>query len=282
MLKSIQKLALLTTLLFPALIQAWSFSPHFVAAQIAYLDLETSRKPPPPPACPLNPPSSCADPDVLMDAENLLSALSNFTRERYYVFVESAGWMLDTQNRGFHLMDDWLYVNYPLYADDYEGSRDVDLLMDWNTRAQTTDSLITLGAVEKNSRINKTLGRSYCLRTLMTMITEMHSPMHNINRYSADLPDGDQNGRLYPIYFSKRKSVKNLYDLWEIGVTFMTDYKVPLSSSRFGRVNKKAKEIMATHTRDSLAEDLAETSKKAWTEDSYKIARDFAYSGMVD
>lgn len=48
-----------------------------------------------------------------------------------------------------------------------------------------------------NSRINDTFGKSFMLRYAMNLIGEIHSPLNNINRYSTNHPDGDQNGKLH-------------------------------------------------------------------------------------
>ena len=63
----------------------------------------------------------------------------------------------------------------------------------------------------QNSDISKVFPKSYELRQLMNLISEIHSPMHNVNRYSADHSEGDENGRLYKI----KGSFDNLFDLWE-------------------------------------------------------------------
>ena len=45
----------------------------------------------------------------------------------------------------------------------------------------------------------------------MNLISEVHSPMHNVNRYSEEHREGDNNGRLHKI----GGSYTNLFDLWE-------------------------------------------------------------------
>ena len=59
--------------------------------------------------------------------------------------MEAAGWSVYIrENRKWSILDDWDEMNYPLFAPDYDGPTEVDLLDDNNLRTQTViEPLIT-------------------------------------------------------------------------------------------------------------------------------------------
>lgn len=142
-----------------------------------------------------------------------------------------------------------------------------------------------------NSRINDTFGKSFMLRYVMNLIGETHSPLNNINRYSNAHPDGDQNGKLHKLSYNSANSgiiesyltptplnatASNLHDAW--GSAFGAFGKLSFPLTKLADVQKIANEIKAAYSRDSLATDLKDISKKAWSDASTLIAKTYAYT----
>lgn len=126
------------------------------------------------------------------------------------------------------------------------------------------------------------------LRYAMNLIGEIHSPLNNINRYSNSHPDGDQNGKLHKMsYTSVNQGIRgalgnltaiasNLHETW--ATAFGSFGKIPYPLTKLSDVQKFANEIIQLYPRSSLVTELKETSKKAWSDQSTQIAKDYAYT----
>lgn len=106
----------------------------------------------------------------------------------------------------------------------------------------------------------------------MNLIGEAHSPMHNINRFSKTHKNGDDYGKLHKIGGTH----SNLMELWDNSFGMFGDLSYPITSDK--EVEEYAAEIMKEFPRASLETDLKDVSKKSWSDHSYAIAKDTAYT----
>jgi hypothetical protein len=68
-----------------------------------------------------------------------------------------------------------------------------------------------------NGRSKVILGKSLELRNLIHWIGDIHQPLHTVERYSEQTPDGDWGGNKFPIkhYPGKSKIWNNLHFIWD-------------------------------------------------------------------
>ena len=133
------------------------------------------------------------------------------------------------------------------------------------------------------------------MRYAMNLIGEAHSPMNNINRYSSKNTHGDNNGKLHKISVSSSikdflcltglcnlynisnvQATSNLHDYWGNSMGLFGTITYPLQSTT--KVATFADSIMAIHTRVTLKSELADVSKKSWSDKAFGIAQTFAYT----
>ena len=121
-----------------------------------------------------------------------------------------------------------------------------------------------------SSRIDKTFGKSYNLRYVMNLVGLIHQPMRNINRYSADHPDGDNFGKDQKISIS---GYKNLFDLVEDAFGQYRDLNYPLSSTTL--LDEYTEKIMADFPKTEFKSEIADIEKSNWSKESYEIGVGF-------
>jgi len=154
-------------------------------------------------------------------------------------------------------------------------------LLDSITNALTTCN------TNSNSRISDVFGKSFQLRYVMNLIGEAHSPLNNINRYSPEHKDGDENGKLHKISYNAnnfngvrelmdvKATSSNLFDFWGNSMGMFGKIAFPLT--KLTEVNKFADDLMKEFPRSAFATELKDISKKSWSDKSTQLAKDFAY-----
>lgn len=59
-------------------------------------------------------------------------------------------------------------------------------------------------------------GESFNLRLLIHYVGDIHQPMHAVNRYTPEFPDGDAGGNLFNVTYSQ--TIHELHGLWDSGI----------------------------------------------------------------
>lgn len=124
-----------------------------------------------------------------------------------------------------------------------------------------------------SSRIDKAFGKSWSLRYVMYLLGQIHQPLHNIIRFSAAHPDGDNFGKLHKI---KSSSYSNLFDLFEDAFGQYPKLNYPLSSTT--QLDDHVSKIMAAFPKSQFSKEISNIDKSSWSKDSYNIGKTFAYS----
>lgn len=111
------------------------------------------------------------------------------------------------------------------------------------------------------------------LSLLIHLTGDIHQPLHCINRFSVDFPNGDKGGNLFllPIY-----KTHNLHALWDDGLelrqTFYTDGRLS-----FEKIREIALILEQRYPKSQFEAELKRRSPSSWARESYFIARDFSY-----
>ena len=231
---------------------AWTNTPTYIAARIAEIDLQAH------------------DPYAYNKTLALLQPLDELTFSGKHPFLDAAVYTNEASKAGFTLTDTWFYQFTPFYdglkAKEFERHKRFDMLRMIHDCQTTVD-------FNGNWRIDKTFGKSYCLRYIFNQVINLHQPMRNVIRFSSSFPEGDNFGKLHSI---DHQEYSNLFELFDDGFGLFTSQSYPLGS--LDSIDGYALDIISKYPRSSVENDINNIKKKEWNKDSFKIAKDFAYS----
>ncbi len=113
------------------------------------------------------------------------------------------------------------------------------------------------------------LGLNYVLH----FVGDIHQPLHCINQFSKDFPNGDLGGNRFKIPLSY---AKNLHALWDQGAGLFK------SSQRFDtrKIFNIAEKITQQYPQSQFATELKEASAQTWAEECHQLAIDYAYNTL--
>jgi hypothetical protein len=227
--------------------KAWGCTGHMLIAQIAFNDINESSKP---------------------QINELIDNLGQF----YLTspdFVQSACWADDLKSEDVEMYNEWHYINLPYIPTPIKTSTIIPVSSKENAIWVLNKAVQTL----KSSKA-KLPDKAFMLRMLIHLVGDIHQPMHSINMYGQDYPDGDEGGNLVKVNSSK---YKNLHAFWDSGGGLWKDVDRPLTDTNREYINKTSEYIVVSFGHpEKLNYNFEE-----WTNESYNIAVADAYT-IVD
>lgn len=249
------KLALVFfTFIYSLKLFAWWDVPHMLICQIAKDQLDT---------------------EMIQKVEELLTYFEDDFPESS-TFVTASCFPDDLTPLGLSGFKVWHGVLTPYYIDDFLDEKELGcieaLIKDNNLHAAIRQCVKTL----KNPAA-KTWEKSFMLRFLLHCVGDIHQPLHCIQLYNTQFPQGDLAGHRFKI---SGMPYKNLHLLWDsafgIGAKKMTR---PLSYDDQAWISKMADSIESTFPKDTLLES-DNMDYMQWSQESYQIAVQLAYTGI--
>ena len=190
----------------------------------------------------------------------ILVALFFSTVSSSFAFVNSAPWM-DTLR---YVNDVWMkpfhYIDIP-FSDD-----GTPLISPEEPNA--VSAIINAKAVLANNK-SSDFNRGFSTRILLHVIGDLHQPLHAANQFSQAHPEGDRGGNLF--YLGNNPVGNNLHAYWDNGGGFLIAKD---------EVDDEKLRVMARSIEEKWPCELTAMSvdPKAWSEESFQIAVDKAYS----
>jgi hypothetical protein len=164
----------------------WWDQGHMVVSQIAHDSLSAGAR---------------------TEFELLLTSLAEFYPQASTTLLVGA-WMDDIKKDSkFKSMHAWHYKDIPIFADSYNGTRDIPEDHE-NLLWAIAQSVATI-----RNQTKPTIEKAFALRVLIHLVGDLHQPLHTVSRYSAEHPRGDQGGN-YPRYIAFGKTAK-LHQVWD-------------------------------------------------------------------
>ena len=164
----------------------WWDQGHMVVSQIAHDSLSAGAR---------------------TEYELLLTSLAEFYPHASTPLLVGA-WMDDIKKDSkFKSMHAWHYKDIPIFADTYNGTRDIPEDPE-NLLWAIAQSVATI-----RNHTKTTIDKAFALRVLIHLVGDLHQPLHTVSRYSADHPQGDQGGN-YPRYTAFGQTAK-LHQIWD-------------------------------------------------------------------
>ena len=122
---------------------------------------------------------------------------------------------------------------------------------------------------------------SFHLRSLIHFVGDIHTPHHNIGRFSKQFPDGDMGGNLYTITCEYGSSCQNIHFLWDsVGRVYpIADPTLPYYTEDVIKNASLLEEEYPFNTFTNLTDVIDIPS---WAAESNQIARELGYSTPMD
>lgn len=241
-----QLLLMLVLLLLMPLSYGWNSLGHMVIAQIAYDNLT-------------------------LHAKQQVNKLTHIVGKYYpyaNTFVRSAAWA-DWIKSDVASYSHWHYVDIPWETGIKPKTH---CLPKENIIWATEQSL----AVVKNKKANP-LQRSLFLRFYIHFVGDLHQPLHTIQHYSAQYPEGDRGGNKVAI---RGHQAHNLHALWDSGLGLLH------YNRRQGSISHQAyqlsQQIETKYPQATFADQQQEIDPAKWAKESYQIAVKDVYHIVPD
>ena len=190
-------------------------------------------------------------------------ALSNEKLERLSL---AGSWLSYLERPPFNTdcFNHWRYVQNPIGTPGVSHSNDDDLK---STLAALTKGIST-------GTISGSWAYHFSFKTLLTLFLEAFSPIHTVEYFSIDFPDGDNSGRNYTILYQGKKMT--LHDFWDTGCgQYMNQY--PFNSENWKKIDSEVTNLIKGFPSGSGAN----TDIDAVINQSIQIAIDSIYTNSI-
>jgi hypothetical protein len=155
----------------------------------------------------------------------------------------------------------WHYVDFPLKP---EGERASIQVVE-----PPHENILT--AIAQNTRILRTgndpARRGVALAWLFHLVGDVHQPLHAIQLFSREYPNGDRGGIEVCVRASLTGAPIELHRLWDGVIT---------SSGNINRIRNIASDLLRRFS-GSMFRELDHPKPKAWAKESFEIAVQIAY-----
>jgi uncharacterized protein YaeQ len=188
-------------------------------------------------------------------------------------FVEAACWLDDIQNRGV-LKLPWHCYAGPYCPDGFYSDQEIAKL---GLKYEGNDCI---AAIKKGieTLTDPQAGeweKAFMLRVLLHAVGDIHCPMHCVQAYSEQFPQGDKGGVKFPL--KGPDAIKHLHGLWD-SIVLLGDVRLsrPLDGDGLRFVEALADRITAEYPENGLEEG---TYPEKWARESHLAGKE-AYLGI--
>lgn len=244
------------SVLFHTSISAWWDGGHMVVAKIAEKHLHEDVKS-----------------EVYM-----LSSMLNCPDSS--TFIEASCWLDDVMNRGLGMVTTWHGHAGPYSPDGFLSPQELAKIA---SKYRGNDGI---AAIQKGIETlsNPKAGRwekAFMLRVLLHVVADMHCPMHCIQLYSKEFPEGDKGGIRFELSGPKELSKKNLHSLWD-SILLLDNLGLnnrPISQNTAQFIEKLASTITTAYPKEMFSDNIFQLSVEEWAQESFEAGME-AYSGI--
>ncbi|EKF37888.1 p1/s1 nuclease, putative [Trypanosoma cruzi marinkellei] len=208
--------------------------------------------------------------EIVEDAAVNLSVTGPFPRTPD--FVESGCWADDIKRLGLFAMEDWHYIDTPYNPQNITIKKN----------PVSTENLRTvIGSLERTLRREELhpYVLSFAIVNIAHFLGDIHQPLHAIEKFSPEYPYGDKGGNAEIVDVHGKKMA--LHSLWD-SICQADDEKLirPLDKRHYAKLREFADRLEDTYK--FPPEVVSETNTSVMAKESYDIAVEVAYPGIVD
>lgn len=247
---------------------AWHGPGHYMVAHIAQSYLQKNN------------------PEALDWANKILAPYTDECGENLYPFVEAATWADKIKDQGWHIFDNNHFINNHWYDKGAVPMKAFDNDTFANIIFAIAENINTLSSTKDDpyGSSKSIFGKSLSLRTLIHFLGDIHQPLHAEERVTPDKPDGDMGGNLFLIKHYDNKYMDNLHFVWdEMFMPYNTSIRTNLPPALYKQIEDWSLSIQAEYPFEALAQQIEKNNtQQSWGDESFEIARSFAYVGITD
>ncbi len=222
---------------------AWQDAGHMVATQIALQELS---------------------PEARREVDRLVGALPSAASEGDDV-LQAAVWADDLKRQGIETFSSWHYINLPYNAghlDEVAAPREDNIV--WAIREAVNALEGEAGDVPK----------ALMLRFLLHFVVDIHQPLHCVNRFTAELAEGDRGGNDFPI----RDPHGDLHAYWDAGAGVLPE----LAAAELRPKVRGLAHELARQVPKSVVPEWRLRDPGRWAEESHSFAVSAVYDGIAE
>lgn len=239
--KIISIILMLVSMMLPLKLYAWSAAGHEIVDEIAYRLLK---------------------PEVRRQVISLSYLLNGDSVP--YNFRTLGTWPDAIKQQGVTAFNAWHFINFP-YSLDKQNHSTV-------TAPNAAWAFLQAQQVLQSDNAQPYL-KAMFLAFFIHLAGDLHQPMHCINLFSKQFPQGDDGGNSFAIHYY---GASNLHELWDDGLgTFRHLYQDRQLQS--DRIDAFANRLMQLYPPQYFGDKIRQTDPWTWAHESYQLARDVAY-----
>jgi len=238
---------LLALLPFPAF--AWNFMGHRIVGEIAYQHL---------------------NPHTKESVDELIDYMSN-AYPYSSSFQTANGWADYIKQDDIHIFDNWHFYDKPYTSD----NTPVPQMVNSPNLIWALNQSISILKSPKSNQYEKAL----FLRFLIHFVGDAHQPLHCINRYTKNYPNGDQGGNLFLLASNSQDTTINLHASWDNGVGLF-DKKCGFlrSKSNLKKAKCFAEKFQQDYPENYFGEKINNLNPEDWIDEGYQLAINTVYN----
>ncbi len=233
-------------LLAPLSAHAWSAAGHMATAEIAYQRLSPAAR---------------------AEADRLIAVLAN-QDPKVDTFVAVSAWMDLLRGEDWTLYNTWHYINLPYNAGALS-----------SVAPPRPDNVVTVIQSARATLASPKAGdfaRAQALRLLLHLVGDIHQPLHAVGRFTAEHPDGDRGGNLFPVATPE----KDLHWYWDNAAGWLPNLDATNPATWRPALPGLVARITDGNPPDSFPQ-LTEQDPMAWARESFALAVSAVYQGIT-
>ena len=236
---------------------------HMIVARIAELEIENTR--------------------IHKQILDILSILTQYTKEQDYMFIEAAPWADDIKAVGVKSMSKWHFSDNYINGNRVLTKKELTehkITENPENLVWATNQAKTVLRNKHTSLIDDRMNKSIYMRLLIHFYGDLHQPLHNVSFVDdKDFKKGDAGGNAFKIDLP---GARDLHTLWDKCVKKCKEVVLPLSKEDFDLIDSYAKDLMKKYPRSQkwVKERLEVVSVKEISLESIPMAIDYVYKGI--
>ena len=239
--------------------KAWDATGHRLTAAIAYMELKQS-----------NPKLAAKAVQILKQHPwfsvkehwaGSLSGTAEDTAIQLFMLASTFPDEIKTEGSGFEMHKEWHY-----YDSAYVKPGDKVSAKPGPKPNTITVFPMLVAELGSNETADK---KAIAICWILHLIGDIHQPLHSIELYTNDLPNGDAGGNFVCVKDSAKGEATNLHYLWDAALSG--------SKPSFKDIPAMAKKLMADFSNTDQKEMKKDKSIESWTKETYTLAVKYAY-----
>jgi hypothetical protein len=250
-------------------VSCWHSTGHLTVSHIASLHLQ----------------ESAFGQKVLDWSNKILQPYAKVCGEDKWPFTECATWPDKVKAQGYWMMANWHFTDVRYYKPGYTppAGKVTPQIQNIVWAINNCSGNLISNNVDHEGKSDSGLMKSISLRNLIHFVGDIHQPLHTTGRFSAELPDGDMGGNLFPIKHYSTASWNNLHFIWDHLMDMGREVQSPLSQTDYNWLNEWSQNLMDLNPYDKLKDQMKlHWDAQSWDDEGYEYVSKFVYNGIKE